>query len=1762
MSSVRPYRYVLLLFVGLWQLVVTGQSANFRSNVVDGCAPLTVNFSNLSTGSNLSYEWDFGNGNKSNQQNPGAIYIVDGTYTVKLKIWNASGSDSITKSAYINVYAKPQAKFGYVSPPSGCAPTQMSFRDSSIKGTHAIQSWLYDFGDGSVSSTKNPNHTYQNGGTYSVSLQVTDIKGCTHAINRSSYIKISDPFQVDYSVTKGVSCAAPLTSSFTSSITGGASPYTYAWDFGDGGSSNTTNPSHTFTGSKAYTVKLTVTDINNCSSSISKVAVNTSGPKANYIIDKTTGCAPLSVHFKDQSSPPAPISTIKWTVGNHTSSNRDTIITFTQPGNYTVTWMTYGPGCGDTLKHTDKIRVYPSPIISFTASDTMLCNSTAPVNLYGFGADIQSWKWSFGNGDSSNKQNSTTTYYDTGKTYTISLIATNVYGCATSLTKANWIQKRTTRVHVKGHTSRGCLPYWANFTADAFTLSPVTEWKWSFGNGDSAFTRNVHYSYPDTGKFAVELEIKDSMGCTATSNVTMRVGMKPRALFTADTFTGCSRGLVVNFINHSRDSSPIYIDDFDWDFGHPSAGGNKKAENPIAQYHVPPNKYDVKLIVRNNGCEDSLIIPQMIDVKGPFISNDSYSDPCQFNTFWDLNRAIGGHTWYWDYLDGHRDDNLDSVGHIFTQLPWHVNYFVHDSITGCWDSTNYQGGHILPYGAWPNHTPAICAPATISFRSILFNIDSVLYEFSNGFKTSDTSFNTVFKDPGVYWRKLTLYNKQGCSPELFDSFNVVLGGPTAKAAIVQDSFCLPGSFKLVDLSGVQANIKSKKWSIRSYGTFDINSDTMEFPILTPLPFQQDGVVITLTIEDDSGCIARDDLFAHPFKPAPSISVTQEPECNQAKYRFKVHNVGKAGLEPITYKWEFPGGSTVNPEYLGTLPPNQWSAVYLTATDPFGCQFKDTFNVNGKGSKIKADIAANPAFSSCPPLLVNFSDSSLPGPDPLISWEWDFGDSTGSLLQNPKKNYLVPGKFTISLKVADSKGCVSQFTAPDLVLINGPSGTYNFTPNEACESVTVAFTSTSIGATKIEWDLGDGNLGYGQALNHYYDRPGRYIPLLILSNDQGCKYTLPPQDTIFVRESPGASFSTNEACVGTAQELISMSYSNEGKIISQQWYWKGSLIGTGDSIHPIFKQPGFEQVELRVTSSYGCVDTALQEVPIPGISVRVTAPDTLACLGQDIIYTCSVIRFLDSVATYKWEMGDGTNFTNDTNEVFYRYPRTGPFTAKLIALSYKGCIDSATAPVVLVGDTIPPLAPNMHRVSIGTDMGYQAEFAPSKYIDFYQYHIELTEVGGSFEEVANRYKRLDTLFIHPSLNTLHQSYQFKVLEENACGAITDSFSSEIHASIEVQASGDTNAVDLNWNAYQGWEPVYYVIEKEKDIQMGTFDSIGVVVRDSLHYRDTMVTCYSTPNYRIRAVKANDFNIRSYSDTTKFKPPFRPEIPFQDLLRISVEDDRDILADWYEPLYAKFPITGYLIEYSKDGYDFSPAGDWTGSIERTQTKKDLKVDDQSYYFRMRMRDSCGDIGPPGPESRSILLKTSIDTLERPSLTWSSYLGWSSGHSLPLSVHHYLVERLEPNGQFIPLAERAPSDTFFIDDITEDVSRPHYCYRITALSFNGSYNELRQVWSHSNVSCAPVKSRIFVANAFTPNGDQLNEGFQVKGMYIYEYQIQIYNRWGQLLYTSDQFNEAWDGTYDEQPCQEDVYIYLIDALGTDGEVYHLKGNITLLP
>ena len=170
--------------------------ADFSADPRAGQYPLTVQFSDRSSGTPDSWLWNFGDGESSTLQNPAHTYQNPGIYTVTLTATNAYGSGRNSADGYISAGTVPAASLA-ANPQEGVAPLEVQFSDLS---TGSPKSWEWSFGDETYSTEQNPVHTYYSPGTYTVTLTVSNQFG-TNSRVQTNFIKIAAPQVVDVYLT-------------------------------------------------------------------------------------------------------------------------------------------------------------------------------------------------------------------------------------------------------------------------------------------------------------------------------------------------------------------------------------------------------------------------------------------------------------------------------------------------------------------------------------------------------------------------------------------------------------------------------------------------------------------------------------------------------------------------------------------------------------------------------------------------------------------------------------------------------------------------------------------------------------------------------------------------------------------------------------------------------------------------------------------------------------------------------------------------------------------------------------------------------------------------------------------------------------------------------------------------------------------------------------------------------------------------------------------------------------------------------------------------------------------------------------------------------------------------------------------------------------------------------------------------------------------------------------------------------------------------
>lgn len=382
-------------------------TASFQLSIVEaGSAPkasfssqtngLEAIFTDSSTGDPTSWSWDFGDGATSTLQNPTHTYGSTGTFTVTLTAANDAGSS--TASNFVQVSSSVSAKFSVTT--SGL---QANFTDQS---TGSPTSWTWDFGDGESSTDQNPVHTYDEAGSFTVTLQVGK-DGETSST--SQVVQVTSQLQAAF----GVSVDA-FTATFTDQSTG--SPTGWAWDFGDGGSSTDQNPVHTYDTSGGFTVRLTVTNsTDNPSTASQRITVppTSSLPQASFKAE-TDG---LTANFTDQST--GDPTSWSWDFGDGaTSTQQNPSHEYDATGRYQVS-LTVSNDSGDsTASRFVTVSRTLTANFGFTANDLAVQFQDASQG------DPTGWSWDFGDGATSSRQNPTHTY-DAADTYTVRLTVTD-----------------------------------------------------------------------------------------------------------------------------------------------------------------------------------------------------------------------------------------------------------------------------------------------------------------------------------------------------------------------------------------------------------------------------------------------------------------------------------------------------------------------------------------------------------------------------------------------------------------------------------------------------------------------------------------------------------------------------------------------------------------------------------------------------------------------------------------------------------------------------------------------------------------------------------------------------------------------------------------------------------------------------------------------------------------------------------------------------------------------------------------------------------------------------------------------------------------------------------------------------------------------------------------------------------------------------------------------------------------------------------------
>ena len=569
-------------------------NADFSGEPTTGNTPLAVAFTDRSTGYPTSWNWNFGDGKGSTEQNPVHMYWSSGEYTVTLTASNEFGSSDASKAYFIHVIPPLKAKF-VADPKTGKVPLVVKFTDTS---TGNPESWNWEFGDGTTSTQANPVHVYSTPGAFHVNLTVS--RGINKDTSTQTIVAGGVPAADFVADSTTISVNTPV--HFTDKTLN--SPTKWSWDFGDGATATEQNPTHAYPVKGIYSITLTATN-NDGTDTEKKVNYITVGlaPKADFISEippYQQGTRLQYVRFIDTSA--GNPTSWSWDFGDGQTSSEQypPLHLYNVDGSYSVSLTVKNIFGQDTMVKTNLITVKQGPQVDFKADKTRVS-----VDQFIRFMDLSTnnptdWKWDFGDGTAGTGQNPDHVYHQPGS-YDVTLITSDAY-ITLSHTKKNYIPVvNTPHADFVADKTKGITPFTVKFT-DISTGKP-TQWTWDFGDGATSTEKIPTHIYTtkgtsSTNTFTVTLTVTNPNGeDTVKKTNYITVTQSPIAEFTVD-----SRQGKAPFIVKFRDISAGNPTTWSWEFGD---GTGSSEQNPTHQYPFE-GAYDVRLTVSNQFGSDTV----------------------------------------------------------------------------------------------------------------------------------------------------------------------------------------------------------------------------------------------------------------------------------------------------------------------------------------------------------------------------------------------------------------------------------------------------------------------------------------------------------------------------------------------------------------------------------------------------------------------------------------------------------------------------------------------------------------------------------------------------------------------------------------------------------------------------------------------------------------------------------------------------------------------------------------------------------------------------------------------------------------------------------------------------------------------------------------------------------------------------------------------------------------------------------------------------
>jgi len=1173
--------------------------AGFTQDVSDGCQPVTVNFSNTSTGNTDRYKWDLGDGSSANTDSVTHTYLnigrADSFYHVKmLAISPFYCEDSVESD--IAVYPYLEAAFA-IDTFQGCSPLLISIDNNSAG---YIEEYEWTMGDGTVYdfSTSTFSHTYNNttGQPIIDTLRLVvknNSRGCTDTLVRviKVFPEVSSAFMSDNSsVCHGSVVRFDNMSSGTASV--------FEWDFNDGGSSSSRDPNHIFENMTLanvdYMVRLVSSTPYLCRDTSYRTIQIHPYIHASFSADEFQGCAPFPLVIYNVSE--GAISDYEWDWGDSIlSSASDTIQThlYQNTGSATITnslklMVQNADGCADSMVRN--ITVFPEVNSFFTANPSEGCNELDVQFNNQSSASASSFLWEFGDGGSSDQTGPFHLFQNPGladSIYPTRLIAYTNDNC-TDTSQVNITVYSYVKAEFTFSQPTICSPQ--DLTLYNSSIGGVS-YHWDFGDGrdttvsstDPVIHRFINPSSTDPVPYQIVLTVANADSCISIQSKEVTVMPFVQAEFAVDMIEGCSPVTPV-FTNTS-----IGAISYAWDFDNGQSSDQFKPEMTFENYGLNDTVFNVQLIASNvYNCQDSFPISILVH---PHVDADfaiEYQDQCSPATVTFHNSSVNGQQFSWSFDENPYLTNSEApIDRVFTnnRTDSTATYPIDLSVLspqGCTSSISKEVSVFHRIDAGFTNIREGCHPLEVSFTSDSPGAQDFKWEFGDNTSSILENPVTIYTNEGdsdtVYNVKLIVISENFCMDSAFSQITV-FPGPRAKFDVDQTGGCSPLNVTIQNLSEAADNYT---W------TFDDGSDPIDVTDTqqqTHSYFNDGSDVLyhelRLDVFTDRGC---SDFITQNISVYPSVEVDFERDsagCSPFSTQFT-----NTSQRASSFVWDFgDGGFSYIAEpghtYVNSDTSNAVLDVELKGYSEYGCPDSMTRQVTIYPSPV-ARFNYNPIYQYFPSATVNLVNETNAGD---YTYEWNFDDGITSVLRDPGSHTYTHwdmNGYNISL-TASNDHCSDSIV--HWIMIYPPQPIAAFVPDRdsGCVSLTVSMTNNSIYGEEYLWEFDDESTSADFEPNHTFTEAGFYQVKLTVTGEGGVDYAFHEFE---VFELPEMDFFVEPTLVMLPDEPVkTFNMSKFGA--TYQWdFGDGTTYMAKDTSHQ-YMEVGVYDVALTAWTEHGC-----------------------------------------------------------------------------------------------------------------------------------------------------------------------------------------------------------------------------------------------------------------------------------------------------------------------------------------------------------------------------------------------------------------------------------------------------------------------------------------------------------------------------------------------------------------------------------------------